>query len=110
MTKIPKNQITQVIIDEDIWHEDNEAEWYIFNRNPNWDDVVGENMSWQWYMERDIRVREGWAYVVIHPNHKVETAMNWLKEHYPDCAVKTEWQHMLISDSEAATMVALQWA
>jgi hypothetical protein len=102
MSKVPRNQAYEHLeqYEEEMW---NDIDW------PNsifWDDESGE-MSWQWYMERDIRVREGWTYLTIHPDHKDITVANWLKAQGAE--FKYERNHFLIQDSKYATIVAMRW-
>ena len=109
MTKLNKQQVSTALDETDIWLEeyDHETDQYWTDY---WDGVHSGEMSWQWYM----RVKElksiGWQEVVISPDHKVETVMNWLKENYLFCQVRTEHQHMLIEDKQAAIMVALKFS
>ena len=110
MSKVPVHQVLQEQIDSDIWSADDVIWWHNEYSEDYWDGVHSGEMSWQWYMERDIRLREGWKYVVIDPNHKNVTVINWIKENYPDCKYKNEDNHFLIEQAEVATMVALKWA
>ena len=106
--KIPVDQVIQEQIDSDIWQDDEMAWWTDEYHEDYWDGVYSGEMSWQWYM----RVKElgsvGWQEVVISPDHKMETVVNWLKENYLFCQVRTEGQHILIEHKQAATMVALK--
>jgi hypothetical protein len=110
LSKIQGHQITQIIIDEDIWRDDETQWWTDDYREDYWDQVHSGEMSWQWYMYVKQLGQIGWKEVVISKDHKVETVLNWLKANYPFCQVRTEYQHMLIEDPQVATMVALKWA
>jgi hypothetical protein len=98
LSKIQGHQITQIIIDEDIWRDDETQWWTDDYREDYWDQVHSGEMSWQWYMYVKQLGQIGWKEVVISKDHKVETVLNWLKANYPFCQVRTEYQHMLIED------------
>ena len=110
MTKVPKDQVIQEQLDNDIWTDDEMSWWSNEYQEDYWDGVHSGEMSWQWYMRAKELRSIGWQEVVISPDHKVETVMNWLKENYLFCQVRTEHQHMLIEDKQAATMVALKFS
>jgi len=103
MSKVPMNQALEHLdqYDQEIWYD------YMGEREDHWDSVHAGEMSWQWYMERDIRVREGWTYLTIHPDHKDVTVANWLKAQGAE--FKYERNHFLIQDSKYATIVAMRW-
>lgn len=109
MTKLNNQQIDTAIDETDIWLEeyDHETDRYWTDY---WDDVHQGEMSWQWYMGAMHHRAKGWKYVIINPNHKMQTVTNWLNVNYPDCHYRTERNHILIEDEQAAIMVALKWA
>lgn len=107
LTKLQGYQITQIIVDEDIWSDD-ETWWLDEYRENYWDGVLGGEMSWQWYM--GVKQLPDWVHVQIHPDHKVDTVIRWLHKNYPMCGYKVEKNSMIIQDPQAATMVALKWA
>lgn len=109
MTKMDRLQALNERFEGDIWDEENLAEWYIYNGSDEWDSVLAGNMSWQWYMEANIRKPEGWTQVVIDPKWKGATVANWLKTHHPDCDFKCEKDHFLIKDPNVATWMTLKW-
>ena len=110
MSKVPVHQVIQEQIDNDIWSADDVIWWHNEYSEDYWDGVHSGEMSWQWYMYTKQLGQIGWTEVVVSKDHKVETVLNWLKENYPFCQVRTEYQHMLIEDPQVATMVALKWA
>ena len=110
MSKVPVHQVIQERIDNDIWTDDEMSWWSDEYREDYWGGVHSGEMSWQWYMAISTLRSKGWKYVVINPNHKNVTVINWIKENYPDCEYKNEDNHFLIEQAEVATMVALKWA
>lgn len=114
MTKLRKIQIDDELDDDFIW-DDYMCDWYYeyYEQDEEiwWDQDAYNNrdLSWQWYMERSIRLNEGWFYVVIDKQHKEETVKNWIDENYPDTLYKYERGHFLIQDQGVATMVTLKW-
>lgn len=75
----------------------------------HYDTDMEYGLSWQWYMERDIRLQEGWSQVVVNKQHKYQTVKNWLNENYPGCKFKNERNHFLIQDQSVAIMATLKW-
>ena len=63
---------------------------------------------WEWYMERDIRTREGWHLVTVSPNHKDVTVIYYLKSQ--NAKFKHSRNEFLIKDEKDAIMVALKFA
>ena len=105
MSKVPKNQTLAQLHEEDIWSE--EWEDYIFHMHQHdWTDY--DSQPWNWYMERDIRTREGWQLVTINPQHKDVTVIYWLKSQ--NAKFKHSKHEFLIEDPQIAMMAALKFA
>ena len=103
--KIPKNIALDQLNEEDIWSD--EWEDYVYHNQQNdWTDY--DEQPWAWYMERDIRTREGWHLVKISPDHKDVTVIYYLK------SVGAKFKHsrneFLIEDHQHAMMVTLKYA
>ena len=105
MSKIPKNIALAKLAEEDIWSD--EWEDYVHSIHQNdWTDW--DEQPWNWYMERDIRTREGWHHVTINPNHKNVTVIYYLKS--VDAKFKCSRNEFLIEDHQHAMMVTLKYA
>jgi hypothetical protein len=104
LSKVPAHQVIQEQIDSDIWQDEYEY------REDYWDSVHSGEMSWWWWYAVSTLRSKGWKYVVINPNHKNVTVINWIKENYPNCEYRNQDDHFLIEQAEVATMVALKWA
>lgn len=103
--KIPKEQALAQLNEEDIWSE--EWEDYVFSMHQNdWTDYVEH--PWTWYMEKSIRLGEGWHLVSVNPIHKDVTVIYWLKSQ--NAKFKHSKNEFLIFDSQLAMMAALKWA
>jgi hypothetical protein len=103
--KLPKNIALDQLHEEDIWSD--EWEDYIHNMHQrDWADY--DEHPWAWYMERDIRLHEGWHHVTVSPDHKDVTVIYYLKSQ------KAKFKHskneFLIQDEQCAIMVALKFA
>lgn len=105
MAKIPATKIIdealfeEYITDEEWWDYVNEL------ANNDWSDF--DEHPWAWYMERDIRTRDGWYELTIRPDHKNLTVAHWLTENGAE--FKYDKNSFLIKDSKHATIVAMRW-
>jgi len=103
--KIPKNIALDQLHEEDIWSD--EWEDYVYHNQQNdWTDY--DDQPWAWYMECNLRTREGWQLVTINPNHKDVTVIYWLKSQ--DTKFKYSKYQFLIEKAEVATMTTLKFA
>lgn len=103
--KIPKNIALDQLNEEDIWSD--EWEDYVYHNQQNdWTDY--DEQPWAWYMERDIRTREGWHLVKISPDHKDVTVIYYLKS--VDAKFKHSRNEFLIENHQHAMMVTLKYA
>lgn len=103
--KIPKEQALGQLYEENIWSE--EWEDYIHNVHQNdWSDW--DEHPWAWYMEKSVRLGDGWHLVTINPNHKDVTVIYWLKSQ--NAKFKHSKHEFLIEDAQIAMMAALKWA
>ena len=102
MAKVIPQIIDQEISGLDDW----EWEEYIHGMHQsdwtNWDEH-----PWAWYMERDVRLSEGWHHVKISPAHKDVTVIYYLKS--LGAVFKHSGNEFLIKDEKDAIMVALKY-
>jgi hypothetical protein len=86
---------------------DYEWEDYIWAMEQNsW--VDWDEHPWEWYMEKSVRLGEGWHLVTISPNHKDVTVIYYLKSQ--NAKFKHSKNEFLIKDEKDAIMVALKYA
>lgn len=105
MSKLPNNTALDQLHEEDIWSEDWED--YVFNMHQNdWTDY--DEQPWTWYMERDVRLKEGWHLITVGRQHKDVTVIYWLKSQ--KAKFKHSQHEFLIEDAQIALMAALRWA
>jgi len=105
MAKIHNTVALDKLSEENIWSE--EWEDYVFNMHQNdWTDY--DDHPWSWYMEKSIRLGEGWHLVKISPDHKDVTVIYYLKS--VDAKFKCSRNEFLIKDEKDAIMVALKFA
>ena len=105
MAKIPATKIIEDALQEEFV---NDYEWWDYANSleqSDWTDY--DEHPWQWYMERNVRLSEGWHYVKISPAHKDVTVIYWLKSQ--KAKFKYSKREFLIEDSQIAMMVALKW-
>ena len=101
MSKVPLRTIDpfeeeQAAEDYQEWHRNNRHDW------SNWDEH-----PWEWYMEKSIRITEGWIHIATNPKHKDVTVIHWLKSQ--DALFKYSKNEFLIKDEMCATMLALKF-
>jgi hypothetical protein len=110
MKKIPLSKIlTPKIRDRLAEENDWPDEWWDYVNELEYEENSNTHEHpWSWYMEQDIRTREGWTLVNINPIHKNITVAHWLKEN--NVEFKYDRTAFLIKDSKYATMVILKYA
>jgi hypothetical protein len=99
--KILEDQLREEGMYDSVWEDYistmSQGDWTDWTEHP-----------WEWYMERDIRIREGWHLVTVSPMHKDVTVIYYLKSQ------KAKFKHskneFLIQDEQCAIMVALKYA
>lgn len=96
------------ILDQELTNTyDVEWEDYLFSLEQNdWADY--DEHPWAWYMEKSVRLGDGWYLVTISPNHKDVTVIYYLKS--VDAKFKHSKNEFLIKDEKDAIMVALKYA
>lgn len=105
MAKIPATKIIEDALQEEFV---NDYEWWDYANSleqSDWTDW--DEHPWQWYMEKNLRLIEGWYLVTINPMHKDVTVIYWLKSQ--KAKFKYSKREFLIEDSQIAMMVALKW-
>jgi hypothetical protein len=106
MAKIPSTKIIEDALSEEF--VDDYEYWDYVNSLEGNDWTNWDEHPWQWYMERDQRLSEGWHYVKINPAHKDVTVIYYLKS--LDAKFKHSRNDFLIKDEKDAIMVALKYA
>ncbi len=101
-------KIIPKIIDQELSDTyDYEWEDYIWSIEQNdWADY--DEHPWAWYMERSVRLSDGWHLVTISPNHKDVTVIYYLKS--LNAKFKHSKNEFLIKEEKDAIMVALKFA
>ena len=105
MSKVPLHTVDEEPFDheDDMWPD---ADWddYLLGTHDwsNWDEH-----PWEWYMEKNIRITEGWIHIATNPTHKDVTVIYWLKSQ--DALFKYSKNEFLIKDEICATMLALKF-
>lgn len=105
MAKIPATKIIEDALQEEFV---NDYEWWDYaNSLERTDWSTFDEHPWQWYMEKNLHLSEGWYLVTINPMHKDVTVIYWLKSQ--KAKFKYSKREFLIEDSQIAMMVALKW-
>lgn len=99
MPKVLPQNIDQEIYDPEVWEFGyvGHSDWTDWDQHP-----------WEWYVERDARLSEGWHLVTINASHKDVTVIYYLKS--LEAKFKYSGNEFLIKDGKDATMVALKYA
>ena len=105
MTKLHRGIVIESIEQADIWVD--EEDWMTQRADEYWDMAYSGDMSWKWYMK--LKQNKEWTTVVVGPDHKNITVVNWLTQEYPEAKFEYERNHFLIEEHDIAMMVALKW-
>jgi len=105
-SKIMTPKVVDKLAEENDWPED----WWeyitaIEEAEQDWSTY--DTYPWTWYMEIDIRKREGWSLMTINPIYKNITVANWLTS--IGAVFKYQEDQFLIQDTKDATIAILKW-
>lgn len=106
MAKLPAKKIIEDALQEEFV---NDYEWWDYANSLEQSDwSTFDEHPWQWYMECDVRLSEGWHYVKISSAHKDVTVIYYLKS--LGAKFKHSKHEFLIKDEKDAMLVALKYA